>query len=374
MKILGVVTLVSPDGEYGGPLRVAVNQLSELASRGHDVVLAGGCRGYDSGPPVEIDGVPTRLFPARTFLPGVGFAGLTSPGLLRGLWSHVREFDVVHVHAARDMITLPAARLAQRAGVRTVLQTHGMIDESTNPLADPLDALLTRRVLRDADAVTYLTPEEQRSLEAVSRGGARLVSLTNGVPLADAPEEQVKQTGPGEVLYLARLAPRKNPIMFAQVAVELAAEFPGTRFRLVGPDEGTGADVTRIIDSAGIGDQLRWEGALAPEATLTRMKAASVYVLPSIDEPYPMSVLEAMSVGLPVVITRSCGLADFVTEHRAGAVVEPTADALRAAIAALLADPEAARAAGQRGRSAVTQTRSMAAVAERLETLYSAGG
>ncbi|BDZ39259.1 glycosyltransferase [Microbacterium suwonense] len=368
MKILGVVTLVSPDGEYGGPLRVAVNQLRELADRGHDVVLSGSCRGYGGSPPTQIEGIPTRLFPARTVLPGTGFAGLTSPGLLRGLRAHVREFDVVHVHAARDLVTLPAARIAQRAGVRTVLQTHGMIDESANPLAVPLDAAITRRALRDAAVVTYLTPAELRSLEVVGRGAAQLQQLTNGVPIAR--ERQTDAATRSEVLYLARLAPRKNPALFAQVAADLAAEFPQTRFRLVGPDEGVGAQVRDIIESAGLGERLVWEGALAPEETLERMLMASVYVLPSIDEPYPMSVLEAMSVGLPVIVTDSCGLAGFVAEHRAGAVIAPEPQALRNAIRELLADPAAARAAGRRGREAVTRTRSMSAVGDELERLY----
>lgn len=368
MRILGVVTLVSPHGEYGGPLRVALNQLRELAERGHEVVLAGSHRGYLGAPPTRLDGVPLRLFPARTFLPGAGFAGLTSPRLLRSLRSNVTAFDVVHVHAARDMVTLPAARLAQRSGVRTVLQTHGMIDESDNPLAGPLDAALTRPVLRAASAVTYLTEKERRSLEVVGRGQVNLTPLSNGVPVA---RQEEPREGVREVLYLARLAPRKNPVMFAEVAAELAAEFPDVRFCIVGPDEGAGAEVERIIASASLGDRLRWEGALAPEKTLTRMRDGSIYVLPSVDEPYPMSVLEAMSVGLPVVITRSCGLAEFVTTHQAGIVVEPSAPALRAAIAALLSDPESARDAGNRGRSAVVETKSMAAIADQLEELYS---
>lgn len=370
MRVLGVVTLVSPLGEYGGPLRVAVNQLRELASRGHEVLLAGSFRGYDGEPPTEIDGVPLRLYRARTVLPGAGFAGLTSPGLLRALRTNVAAFDVVHVHAARDLVTLPAARIAQRAGVRTVLQTHGMIDESDNPLTVPVDAVLTRSALRDAAAVTYLTPEERRSLETVSRGEAALQHLTNGVPMADDIDVEDQSS---EVLYLARLAPRKNAAMFARVAADLTSEFPNTRFRLVGPDEGSAAEVTGIIAASGAGDRLCWEGALAPEATLARMRRASVYVLPSVDEPYPMSVLEAMSVGLPVVVTTSCGLAGFVAEHDAGRVVKPTPGAVRAAVASLLTDPDAAREAGVRGKAAVLQSKSMSTVADLLESLYLAG-
>lgn len=370
MRILAVVTLVSPHGEYGGPLRVAVNQLRELASRGHEVLLAGTHRGYEGAPPSEIDGIPVRLFPARTVLPGVGFAGLTSVGLLRWLRASVSDFDVVHVHAARDLVTLPAARTAQRAGIRTVLQTHGMIDESRNPLAAPLDAAITRAALRDAAAVTYLTERERRSLEAVGRGRLKPAALSNGVPVASLDQRHPETT---EVLYLARLAHRKNAVLFAEVAVGLAADFPQVRFRIVGPDEGSGPEVARIIAAAGLGEQLRWEGPLAPEQTLTRMRDASIYVLPSIDEPYPMSVLEAMSVGLPVIVTTTCGLADLVASHDAGAVIEPSSQSLRGAISSMLEDLEEARRAGGRGRAAVLQEKSMEAIADRLEVLYRKG-
>ena len=367
MRILGVVTLISPHGEYGGPLRVAVNQLRELASRGHDVMLAGTHRGFDGSPPTEMDGVPLKLFPARTFLPGVGFAGLTSLSLMRWLRAAVRDFDIVHVHAARDLVTLPAARAAQRAGIRTVLQTHGMIDESTNPLAVPLDAAVTRAALRGAGAVTYLTERERRSLEAVGRGGMRLAALSNGVPAVSSERATPSVV---EVLYLARLAPRKNAVMFAAAAAGLAPKFADARFRIVGPDEGSGAEVARVIASADLGDRLAWEGPLAPDRTLARMADASVYVLPSVDEPYPMSVLEAMSAGLPVIVTTSCGLADFITANDAGAVIEPSTVALRSAIDALLSDREAARLAGERGRAAVLEKKSMTAIGDRLESLY----
>lgn len=367
MKVLGVVTLVSPHGEYGGPTRVAINQLAALRALGHEVVLAGGQRGFPDGPPTELEGVPARLFPVVSALPRSGFAGLASPGLWRAVHQHHQEFDVIHVHAARDLVTLPAAYIAQRRGARVVLQTHGMIDPSSNPLAVPLDAVLTRPVLENAHAVTYLTHVERRGLEAVARGSVRLVDLPNGVPEADG------VTGRAEtphVLYLARLAERKRPTHFVQAAAILAAEFPEVRFTLIGPDEGEGQSVRAAIERSGYSDRIRWEGAVSMSDTMSRMHQATVYVLPSVDEPYPMSVLEAMSTGLPVIVTDTCGLASFVTENDAGTVISDSVSDLVGAMRELIADPDRASIIGGRGRRAVREKRSMAAIARRLEQLY----
>lgn len=366
MKILGVVTLVSPLGEYGGPTRVAINQLLALQERGHQVVLAAAQRGFDGHVPTELDGVPARLFAARTILPGTGFAGLGSPELWRAVHRHAREFDVVHVHAARDLVTLPSAIIALRRGVPIVVQTHGMIDETTNPLAVPLDLALTRPVLRRARLVAYLTSRERASLQVVSRGEARLEELANGVPL----EAAAVAAGPARVLFLARLAPRKHPVSFVEAAARVAPEFPDADFALVGPDEGEGASVLKAIASSGEADRIRWEGPIAMSEAAERMRQATLYALPSVDEPYPMSVLEAMSVGLPVVVTDTCGLAPFVRDHDAGIVTDDTVESLADALRTLLADPDLAAAMGARGRDAVRSERSMTAIAERLEALY----
>ncbi|WP_349425914.1 glycosyltransferase [Microbacterium sp. LWS13-1.2] len=368
MKILGVVTLLSPSGEYGGPTRVAVNQLRALQDRGHQVVLTGTHRGFDGEVPTEIDGVPAKLFPARTLLPRTGFAGLGSPELWRAVHRHAREFDVVHVHAARDLVTLPAALIALRRAVPIVVQTHGMIDETSNPLAVPLDLALTRPVLRRARIVAYLTSRERASLEVVSRGEARLEELPNGVPREAA--AAAASVGPARVLYLARLAPRKHPVAFVEAAARVAAEFPDAAFALVGPDEGERASVLKAIASSGAPDRIAWEGPVGMSGAAARMRQATLYVLPSVDEPYPMSVLEAMSVGLPVIVTDTCGLAPFIRAHDAGLVTEDTVESLADALRTLVADPERAAAMGTRGRGAVRAERSMDVIAERLERFY----
>jgi glycosyltransferase involved in cell wall biosynthesis len=350
MRIAHVVTLVSPDGAFGGPVRVATNLAQAMRDAGHEVTILGAYQGYDAVP-TQVDGVRAKLFPARRLLPGLGFAGLACPGLLGYLWRHVDEFDILHVHMARDLVTLPAALLARRARIPYVTQTHGMIDASDRALARILDLAATRRAVRGARTVFHLTAREREDLVGVvGSTSLPLAFLPNGVPTTD----QAADVASGrEVLYLARLAARKRPLVFVEAAIALRERFPQVRFTLVGPDEGEADAVCARIEAAGAGDVIAWEGPLAPERTLDRMLQASIYVLPSIDEPFPMAVLEAMSVGLPSIVTDTCGLATALNDPTALGVVDSSVDGLVAELGALLADPELRQTRGERARREV---------------------
>lgn len=363
MRILQVVTLISADGAYGGPARVALNQSAELIGQGHDVTVAAATRGYRV-PPTELDGVPLRLFPARTSVPGTGLAGVGAPALSRWFHRTGPSFDVVHVHLARELVVLPVALAARRRGIPYVVQTHGMVVPSRHPLAPALDAVATRKVLRDAGAVFYLTPQEREQLGAVAGPHLRLVRLGNGVP--EYPPA-IQSPGPPEVLFVARMHPRKRPMAFVEMAKALLAAGIDARFTLVGPDAGEGP----VLRAALRGEsRIRWEGALAPAEIPRRMAAASVYVLPSVREPYPMSVLEAMSVGLPVIVTADCGLAPLLEETHSGIVTDPAVPAMAAAVESILTNPARAGAMGGQARETVRARLGLRAIGNRLLDVY----
>lgn len=367
MRVAQVVTLISPDAAYGGPVRVALNQAKELMSRGHDVTIFAGCRGY-SPVPNEIEGVRVRLFPALNVVPASGFAGLFSVRLLRALSKAIESIDVLHVHVARDLITLPAAMLARRKQVPFVLQCHGMIDPSDRFLAGPLDALLTRRVLRSASRVFYLTDRERRGLELVNQAPLQLFELPNGVPAARKASAEDRLVP--EVLFLARLQRRKRPAEFVEAAEAILKDRRDIMFSLVGPDEGEAARLGLVAAGGIAGCGIRWEGPLASSETIDRMRRAEVYVLPSVDEPFPMSVLEAMSVGVPVIITESCGLAPAVRNADAGLVVDHSLEALIGAMRTLISDAALRHRLGENAYKMSRAHFSMAAVVDLLEQEY----
>lgn len=370
MRILHVVTLLSPDGAFGGPVRVADNQAVELRARGHDVVLAAGRTGYGAAPPAALNGTPLRLFDVQRLLPGTpAYSGTTSVGLLRWLRGASHTVDLVHIHLARDLITLPAAAMVRSAGVPYVVQPHGMVIASKNPLAPALDTLMTRRVLRDAGAVLHLTEQERVGLLSVAGPDIRLRPLRNGVP---AVAEQRAAPARPQALFCARLQARKRPLLFVEMARTLLDDGVDAEFVLVGPDGGEGAAVSAAIAEHGDSTRLRWEGPLDPSRTLERMAAASLLVLPSVDEPYPMAVLEAMSVGRPVIVVDSCGLAESVQAYGCGLVVDSSLPQLVAATRRLLTEPATREPMAARAAQAAVRHFGMAAVVDDLEAAYAA--
>ncbi|WP_326795551.1 glycosyltransferase [Streptomyces sp. NBC_01808] len=327
MRVLHVVTLHTPTNDFGGPTRVALNLSKGLRARGVDSRIATLGDGFEGPLPRDIDGVPTFMYQAKHVLPRFEVSGITSPALLARARRLVRSADVVHVHLMRDLITLPFALIAQQAGVPVVLQTHGMIDPTEKPVARAVDVLGLRRALRKADATLYLTEFEHGEIQAVVPDTPlnRPRRLVNGV----LPQERrpARTSGPPTVVYVARVQERKRPEDFIRAIPVVLAKVPDARFVLAGPDTGALAEpMMRLAAQLGVADSVSYVGSLAPAEVLAQHRKSDVYVLPSVVEPFPVSVLEALSVGVPVVITRTCGLGPDVAEAGAGRVLDSRAD------------------------------------------------
>ncbi|GAU69262.1 putative glycosyltransferase [Streptomyces sp. NBRC 110611] len=365
MRITHVVTLVSDDGAYGGPVSVAAGQLGELAARGHDVGLVSLWRGRGA-PPHTVDGVPLHARTARTLVPGQGFLGLFHPGLLPLLWRRAGRSEVLHLHAGRDLVSLAALMVAVARRRPFLAQTHGMVQPRGTAVARLFDRVYVP-LLRRAAAVLVLTgPEETGLRQVLGVGGPPLVRLPNGVR-ATAPAVRRR---PADVLFLARLHGRKRPEAFVRMAALVHRERPEVSFTLHGADEGRLPAVRRLIAEEGLASVVRYGGALGHDAAVRRTAQATVYVLPSVAEPFPMGVLEALAVGTPVVCTDSCGIAGALRRRGAAVVTDGTPERLAEAVLRLLEDGALRARVAEAGRAAVDAEFSLAAVADELERWY----
>jgi len=365
MRIAHVVTYASADGAFGGPTRVAFAQAKALAELGHEVTIFAGSPPDEAGE-IEHDGFRLRTFPVQKIAPFGGFATLRPRGLRAAVRAHASDLDVAHVHLARDLTTLPAALTFKKAGVPYVTQTHGMIDGSDKRLASLLDYLATRRALAGAASWLLLTPKEKLDLAEVATPG-RVLAIRNGVELREVtPLSERSDT----VLFLARLHERKRPLAFVEMAQRLADGLPDTRFLLVGPDEGEGAAVERAIAASGLGDRLQWIGALPPDDTASVMASARVYVLPAVNEVFPMTVLESFVAGTPVVTTSSLGIAPDCERFGAAVITDGTVDALADAVLRVRTDDDVSESLRRGATAYLKEELDIRGVARELQEEY----
>jgi glycosyltransferase involved in cell wall biosynthesis len=366
VRILHVVTLVSADGAYGGPVAVAVGQTQALAELGHDVALLAG---WDGRAALSVPNVDVQLFRARKAVPGTGFAGLCSLGVWREVRHRAAEADVVHVHLGRDMVSLPAAFVADLCGRPFVVQTHGMVRRDSRLRARVVDAILTRRVLQHSAAQLVFTDEEEADSTVVAGRALNTVRVANGVVIPTL-SANWDGTAMPEVVYCARLHARKRPVAFIEMAAAFLDAGGMARFTMFGPDEGELSAVKEAINAHGLQSKVKYLGALAPADVLPRLSLAQAYVLPSVNEPFPMSLLEAMSLALPAIITDSTGVSAALESSGAAEVTNGSPEAMAQALGEVLDSVSAWQKRSSRARQEIAGHYRADAVAQHLEELY----
>jgi glycosyltransferase involved in cell wall biosynthesis len=187
-----------------------------------------------------------------------------------------------------------------------------------------------------------------------------------GEPLEELAGEDLRV-----VLYLARIHPIKCVDVLLRAFAGL--EDRDSRLRLVIAGDGNPALVAglrRLAEALGLADRVRWLGFTSGARKRWLLSRADVFVLPSASENFGIAVVEAMNAGAPVVVTRGCGLADFIGQWQAGIVTDGAAESLRIALARLLGDEALRLRMGNSGRHAARQELSLEAFGAGLESLY----
>ena len=139
-----------------------------------------------------------------------------------------------------------------------------------------------------------------------------------------------------EVLFLAHLRPRKNVMLFYAACLIAAQRSPNAVFTIAGPD---GGDLHRLRAALAENDadgRIQYVGSVSSDAARSMTASAGIYCLPAVNEPFPISVLDAWAADTPVIMTRECHISDLAESYNAAMVCDPTAPALADAIVSLL--------------------------------------
>jgi len=379
LKVLHVIPSVSP--RRGGPSMVIRTMTRGLAERGVQVDVAttddDGAGRFEGRPsPAVESGGTYRFFPRQ-----VRFYLFSLP-LNRWLGDHLREYDLVHIHALFSYPATVAASWARKYGLPYIVRPLGTLNrwgvENRRPWLKQLSLrMVERRILAGAAAVHFTSAQEE--LEARVQGAiTRPVIIPNAIELSD-----FREAGPGWlraaypqldgrriVLFLSRLDPKKGLDLLLSAFHEVRRQHPEAALVVAGDgDRDFVSSLHRQAQQLGLGRDIVWAGFLEGKQKVTAMREADVFVLSSYSENFGVAVVEAMACGLPVIVSDQVGIHHEISASGAGLVVPCEKDRLANAILHVLGDDGLRSRLAQNG-IALSQTYSVEAVMDQLIRLY----
>jgi glycosyltransferase involved in cell wall biosynthesis len=289
------------------------------------------------------------------------------------VWRAAGDRDVVHIHSALapSVTVLRASLLAWAArarGAKVIVHAHGGNVETW--LRPWHRRLLMRGAMWPAQRVVAVWTAGERALSA-ALGNRKVCLVDNGVEVLDGLRE-IDRPGAPRILYVGLLTPRKGVVDLVEASRALVERGIEHELLLLGgtPDEGPDAEVPVRAAAEG---RARLLGTRPPEEMADAYASADIFCLPSWWEAMPLSVLEAMSSGLPVVATDVGDVSRAVADGETGFVIRPHAPTEVAdALEKLLVDPGLRHRMGEAGRRRVREQFSSEVTARAVSDLYDA--
>ncbi|HOI57103.1 MAG: glycosyltransferase [Methanoculleus sp.] len=384
MKILQVTPFFKPLWESGGVARVAYDISHTLHESGHDVTVYTTNRSiYPSDLPtnrrVDVDGMNVYYFEnLRKYCPMEAAPVLPyyMPAVAR---REMNQFDLVHIHDHRTMLTVIASHYARKCGVPYVLQAHGALPQDTGSrrMKRLFDQLWSKEVILGASGVIALNETEAECYRALGVAEEKIAIFPNGIDPAehsDLPARGRFRAAWGidgaarVVLYLGRLDPTKGIDLLIRSFAEVAREFDDAVLMLVGGDMGHNDEFRQRVRSLNLDDRVVFTGFVSKEDKMAAYTDADVFVTPSFTG-FPMTFLEACLCGTPIVTTGQGDLLEWV-DNTVGFTTEYTPEAFAGAIGRLLDDDVLRARFGEQAKELVRTRYNWQAIVRDIEGFY----
>lgn len=386
MKVLHIIPSIAR--VRGGPSQNTLELVRILRKHAVEVEIA---TTNDNGPnsldvPLcqrsEYQQVPIWFFPR--FSPSINsvreFA--FSRQLTNWLWQHASGYDLLHVHAIFSYASTAAMTIARLKHLNYIVEPHGLLChwsmEQSALKKQIYLSLIERANLNQSLALRFSSLQEQQEASKLNLNHPSFV-LPHGLSIPETIQNARKQLRellqvPEDrpvILFMSRLHPKKG----LDYLIPALSRLSHRQFSFVLAGNGTPeyeAEVEALLVSAGIRDRTYLPSFVSGKTKDIFLQGADLFALTSYSENFGVSVLEAMAVGVPVLITPGVALAPIVAQNQVGYVTELNVSAIASSLQSWLDEPQQAKKMGDRARELVIEKYALERVALNLKNVYQA--
>jgi glycosyltransferase involved in cell wall biosynthesis len=340
MRILHFIPSI--DAATGGPVEGLKQRCTIYRMSGHEVEVAS----LDSP-----EFVRQCEFPAKVVGLGPGWGTYRySRRAMPWLKANLSRFDVVMVNGVWNYNTIAAHRALAGTEIPWAVFPHGMLDPYFK-MRYPFKHLkkvvywhcLLRRALHDATAVLFTSEEEMlQARRSFSGYDVREMVVPYGTFGPDCDTAAASQEflarwpelrGKRLAISLGRIHPKKGTDVLIEAYAATLGKDAAWQLVIVGPDQlGWRKELETMAARLGIADRITWTGSLEGTLKWGAFSSSEVFVLPSHQENFGIVVAEALSCGLPVIVSDKVNIWREVVSGGAGFVGKDTIEGTKASL------------------------------------------
>ena len=334
MKILQII----PYFCFGGAETMCENLTYALKKMGHEVTVVSL---YDEHTPIsqrmEKNGVKILYLDKKLGL------DLSMVPKLTKIMKKERP-DAVHTHLDVIKYAVAAAKLA---GIETCVHTvHNVADKEAE---GRLQKIINKTYFKLGWSVPVaLSPEVQRTIAAFySMDLSNIPVIYNGVDLSRCIPKETYTTDTLTLVHIGRFNEQKNHEGLLQAFQKIHARYPNCRLNLLGDGE-LRESMEAYAKALGIFESVRFLGSQSD--VYPHLHDADIFLLPSKYEGMPMTIIEAMGTGLPIVASAVGGVPDMITNEESGLLTSCDPDEVSRAVFRLIKEDALRKSLGQNAK------------------------
>ena len=283
----------------------------------------------------------------------------------------ITENDIVHLHSMWLYLSIMATGAQEFKNVKKIISIHGMLDKwalKNGKFKKEIALILfEQKNLKTADCIHALCEQEFKDIRRFTPN-TPVAIIPNGIYLPDSIEKH-KKTEIKSLLFIGRIHPKKG----LNNLINAWAKIKPDNWRLViaGPDEiNYLAELKNLANNLQVNDTIKFTTPKFGKDKEEIFQSSHAFILPSFSEGLPMTILEAWSYKLPVLMTPECNLPDGF-ETNSAINIKPEVESICNGLNKLFSMSEDERIAmGNNGFELVSQHYTWGSVAEKMIELY----
>lgn len=232
--------------------------------------------------------------------------------IVAGVIARTIPCDIIHSH---DWLTYPAGIHAKNVtGKPLVIHVHATDFDRSRGNVNPTVFSIEKDGMNNADHIITVSDLTRRTvIDKYGISPDKVTTVHNAViPLSDdllnLPRHDKKEK---VVTFLGRITMQKGPEYFVEAAAKVLRKNRNVRFVMAGNGDMMD-DMIRLAAKRGIADRFHFTGFLKGRQVYEMLADSDVYIMPSVSEPFGISPLEAMEMGVPSIISKQSGCAEIL--------------------------------------------------------------